>query len=385
VRPDDLKSSLRIAYVHQGYELYGSDRMALLSIKALRRHFPDAAINVRLPKEGPLSDSLGPGVRLEIGGLWILRKRYLLRRLLLLPFSLPVSVARAWKKLSDNDFTVINTTVVLNYIIASALLKASALIHVHEIPTGLAAKILPFLVRWSKLPVIFNSKATANAFDLPPTQTQYLVYNGSPLQPNPSPSSYDGSRPLRLCMPGRFNDWKGQDLLIKAVAAMPAYAADRLEVRILGGSFDGARFGDYIRRLVKNLNIQDIIKIEDFKSDMGEAYQWADAIVVPSRRPEPFGLVAIEAMSFGRPVLAAGHGGLTEIIVPGKTGWLFEPNSVANLSTHIERIISSSKEVVDFGNAARLDHAARFSAESSESSFLIAIDDVLRQARLPAV
>ena len=355
--------------------------MALLSIKALRRHFPDAAINVRLPREGALSNALESDIHLEVGGLWILRKRYFFRRLLLLPILLPVSVVQACKSLSKSNFTVINTTVVLNYIIASAVLKAPALIHVHEIPAGFAARVLPLLVRWSKLPVIFNSKSTAQAFNLPPNQTQHLVYNGCPIQLNPCPSTYNGIRALRLCMPGRFNDWKGQDLLIKAVAAMPSSAAARLEVRILGGSFDGAKFGDHIRRLVERLNVQHVIKIEDFKSDIGEVYQWADVIVVPSKRPEPFGLVAIEAMSFGRPVLAAGHGGLTEIVVPGKTGWLFGPNSIAELSSHLERLISSPNEVIDFGIAAKLDHAARFSTEASEHSFLSVIDDVLREAK----
>ena len=53
---------------------------------------------------------------------------------------------------------------------------------------------------------------------------------------------------------------------------------------------------------------------------------------------EAFGLVAIEALACGVPVIAYARGGPTEIVQPGKTGWLVDPDSVDGLVEAIERI-----------------------------------------------
>ncbi len=59
-------------------------------------------------------------------------------------------------------------------------------------------------------------------------------------------------------------------------------------------------------------------------ADMHKMYLLSDLVVVPSRFEEPFGMVAIEAMAAGVPVLAARKGGLKEFVLPGQTGFLIE-------------------------------------------------------------
>lgn len=59
-------------------------------------------------------------------------------------------------------------------------------------------------------------------------------------------------------------------------------------------------------------------------ADMHKIYPVSDLVVVPSRFEEPFGMVAIEAMAAGVPVLAASKGGLREFVIPGQTGFLIE-------------------------------------------------------------
>ena len=53
-------SKMRIACVHQGYELYGSDRCFVESVAALREAYPQAEIEVVLPRDGPISQTLAP-------------------------------------------------------------------------------------------------------------------------------------------------------------------------------------------------------------------------------------------------------------------------------------------------------------------------------------
>ena len=79
-------------------------------------------------------------------------------------------------------------------------------------------------------------------------------------------------------------------------------------------------------------------------------YNWADAVIVPSVLPEPFGLVAIEAMSLGKLVIAANHGGLSEIIEDNVSGLLFEPDNEKDLALKICALIQNPYLIKDLGN-----------------------------------
>jgi glycosyltransferase involved in cell wall biosynthesis len=76
-----------------------------------------------------------------------------------------------------------------------------------------------------------------------------------------------------------------------------------------------------------------------FVDDIWPVWFGSDIAVVPSTEPEPFGMVAIEAMAAGIPVIAAAHGGLLDIVVDEVTGLLFEPRSVLALANAIDRLV----------------------------------------------
>ena len=61
-----------------------------------------------------------------------------------------------------------------------------------------------------------------------------------------------------------------------------------------------------------------------------KAYKQADIVIVPSLWEEPFGRTAIEAMSYGIPVIASNIGGLKNIVIDGKTGYLIETKILQN-------------------------------------------------------
>jgi len=96
-------------------------------------------------------------------------------------------------------------------------------------------------------------------------------------------------------------------------------------------------------------------------------------IVVPSTKPEPFGLVAIEAMAAGRSVIAANHGGLCEIVVDGVTGSFVAPSSQEELAGAIQKYIEDSPRALTEGNAGR----KRFLAEFEESHYKLKIADII--------
>ena len=87
-------------------------------------------------------------------------------------------------------------------------------------------------------------------------------------------------------------------------------------------------------------------KIKDF-------YQQADIAVVPSVWEEPFGMVAVEAMACGRPVVASRVGGLQHIVTDGETGLLFDREDAAALAAALERLLDDAALRETMGAAAR--------------------------------
>ncbi|MCB0916695.1 MAG: glycosyltransferase family 4 protein, partial [Actinobacteria bacterium] len=85
----------------------------------------------------------------------------------------------------------------------------------------------------------------------------------------------------------------------------------------------------------------------------------ADAALVPSLY-EPFGLVALEAMALGAPVICARTGGLVDIVDDGVTGLLFEPGNPTDLAAAIDRTLNDPAAAADRAAAAAAPLRARF-------------------------
>ena len=130
---------------------------------------------------------------------------------------------------------------------------------------------------------------------------------------------------LDLLFVGRFDRQKGLDLLLKAAAAFE----DRVTVRVVGANVVDQVEARKIPSNVTFLGWKSPREIEtEFKN--------CDVVVMPSRW-ESFGLVALEAMRAGRPVLASRIGGLSEVIRNEVTGLLFAPVAVGGLVDGIAR------------------------------------------------
>jgi glycosyltransferase involved in cell wall biosynthesis len=92
-------------------------------------------------------------------------------------------------------------------------------------------------------------------------------------------------------------------------------------------------------------------------------FRHATAAVVPSIWDEPFGLVALEAMAMGAPVVASRVGGLTDIVEDGRTGLLVPPGDAAALRESLAALLASSDLRNRLGGAGR-ERAGRFAASS---------------------
>lgn len=140
--------------------------------------------------------------------------------------------------------------------------------------------------------------------------------------------------PGLLLYAGRCDPRKGIDTVIEALASLPGH---RLEIRSPDGDDS---HGQDLRRRARDLEVADRVAwcpAVDQRVLAGRMAA-ASAVVFPSRWAEPFGLVPIEAMACGTPVLATGVGGSGEFLADGTNCLRFDPDDAAGLVDAVRRL-----------------------------------------------
>lgn len=151
------------------------------------------------------------------------------------------------------------------------------------------------------------------------------------------------SREKIILYVGRFDERKGIETLVRAFALLKSYDLQNLKLIIVGGSSENMPDSverNRIENIVGELGLRDSTF---FAGRIGHDtlplyYTAADVCVIPSYY-EPFGLVAIEAMACGVPVVASNVGGLQFTIIPEQTGLLVEPKDIAAFANGIHRVL----------------------------------------------
>ena len=138
---------------------------------------------------------------------------------------------------------------------------------------------------------------------------------------------------------GRLVPQKGVDTLIKAV---PLIIQRHRDAKILIAGDGWSR--TYLEELAKSMGLGDHVRFLGFISDweLADLMVAADVLVVPSVY-EPFGIVALEGMAAGTPVVATNIGGLSEIIEHDKTGVLVYPRNPESIAWGVNRVLSDHK------------------------------------------
>ena len=125
----------------------------------------------------------------------------------------------------------------------------------------------------------------------------------------------------RLLYCGRLDVRKGVDLAVRALAELPG-----AQLRIVGGGDE--RYRAELLELAAMLGVQDRLRIERLDRDeLPDVYATADVLLFPVRWSEPFGLVPLEAMAVGTPVVASGRVGGGEYMLEGENCLIADPDA----------------------------------------------------------
>lgn len=141
----------------------------------------------------------------------------------------------------------------------------------------------------------------------------------------------DGAHVIML--PGRLTRWKGQLLLLEAMAQLKR---PDLCCILVGGDEGRTAYRQEVMDRIEQLGLAAQVKLVGRCQDMPAAYRLADVVVVPSLDPEAFGRTMAEGMAMGCMVVASDHGAAPEVLGHGQYGWLFPPGDATALAAAIE-------------------------------------------------
>lgn len=130
---------------------------------------------------------------------------------------------------------------------------------------------------------------------------------------------------------------KGWRVFVDAIKILKDKRYD-LKAIIAGG-------GNQVSDLMDYIKINDLLEVIEYKGiikqqQLGHLYNSMDVFTFPTLYNESLGLVGVEAMSCGVPVIGSNKGGIKEYLVDGENGYLFEPGDAKALSMAIERFMN---------------------------------------------
>lgn len=168
---------------------------------------------------------------------------------------------------------------------------------------------------------------------------------------------------------GRINPEKGVDVFLAAAARMPD-----IPFKVAG---DGTHFSEMKARASQNVEFLGKLGPDELRT----FYQRSRMLVVPSLWFEPFGLVVVEAMALGVPVIASAIGGLPYVVDDGVTGLLFEPGNPEDLVQQIRRLWDAPQLCNQMGIAGHQKVLRKYTEDAYFHNLMAVYETAIRRSR----
>lgn len=377
-----------ILFIHQSAELYGSDKTILMFISSLDKQKYKSI--VVLPFDGPLKREFEKnGIEVVIAPvLKLYRKMFT-----------PTNILKFFKEYKEglktlnelhkkHNFNIVysHTLAALIGIVFAKKNNIKHLWHVQEI----IAKPVIFNKGFVKLlsikandVAVYDSKTTMEFWiknNPRLAKKSEFVCNGLDVKQKPEPNIENSLKirkeyykvnehQLVIALVGRINSWKGQQLLLEAFNKI-ALNYNNIKLVYLGSAPPNQEFFETdLKNKISEYGLNERVIIIPFQENIWPFWDSIDIAVVPSTEPEPFGMVAIEAMLSRKPVVAANHGGLTETVLHNHNGLLFEPNNAESLAISLEELINNESKRKQFGENGYHRTIEHFSLEKHVEKF----------------
>ncbi|MFZ5720419.1 MAG: glycosyltransferase family 4 protein [Pseudomonadota bacterium] len=152
----------------------------------------------------------------------------------------------------------------------------------------------------------------------------------------------------RILLAGRLTRIKGHLMIVEAARRLVAEGRADFQILFAGDDQGRTGYAAEVQAAIDAAGLGEVVKIVGHCDDMPAAYLVADFAILPTSKPESFGRAAVEPQVMGRPVIASAHGGVTETVVDGVTGWLAPVDDAEAWAAALARAI-------DLGPGKRLE------------------------------
>ncbi len=216
---------------------------------------------------------------------------------------------------------------------------------------------------------VFNSEFNRDRFlsTYPEiTPRTYTVYPGIYPEDNKvkALNGFDSSLNY-ISMIGLLMKWKGQEYFIKA-AQQIVEKFPKTRFLIVGDiqSQKDILYKKYLKDLVSRLQLEECISFTGYREDIYSIIRASNIIIHASTSPEPFGMVIIEAMACGKPVVATNMGGPVEIIDNGIDGVLVPFGDEKAIADACIKLLENQSLAKKIGERARMKVERQFTAKN---------------------
>jgi glycosyltransferase involved in cell wall biosynthesis len=376
----------KVLVIYGSSDLYGASKNLIRSLEGFKR-MGWTSISV-LPHDGPLVELMK-----KSGFEVILMEHGVLRRQNLTPIGLLTLFGQIFSSFLKLSALIKKEKISLIYTNSNAnsiggLLKLSHGIphiwHIHEIierPKWFKL-LLETYIKHTEDRVICVSKAVINNFSGIKSEKLKLLYNGIDTRPY-AKADYNlkaeigvPENRLLIGMVARVNLWKGQFYFLE-IAAQLKKKYPNLHFVMAGDAFPGYEYlYDEVHSLTQKLGLEDSVTNLGFRLDIPEILSGLDIFVLPSILPDPLPTTVLEGMAAGKPVVATRHGGATEMVIEGETGFLIPWDNTQEAVLVFEKLIESAELREKLGKAGQQRVNEYFNEEKYLENFGILVSEV---------
>lgn len=358
-----------ILYLHTTSEIGGSDVSLVRLVEGLDRR--QYSVIVALPADGPLVPRLtAAGARVEIMPVLLkLTSRRGPGFLLTFALNYPRAIAALVRLIRREGVSIVHTNTIHNLygVTAARIAGVPHVWHFREIvwQSRLLRRIELTMARWWSTRIVVTSNAVAGMYGPERRWPVQLVRVPNGVEADRF-SPGDGSRVRAELHVGptqplvgivcRLDAWKGVDDFLEA-AAIAAVADHDAVFAVVGGPIIGQEaYEDALKNKARELGLGTRVRFTGWRygpADMPDVHRALDILVLASREAEPFGLVVLEAMATGKPVIATAHGGPLDIVEDGRTGDLVPPRQPAEMAKAIVSLLRDPARCARLGEHGR--------------------------------
>jgi glycosyltransferase involved in cell wall biosynthesis len=272
-----------------------------------------------------------------------------------------------------NDIVYINTMLPFGAAIAARMRGCKVIYHIHEVsvmPMALK-KMLLFVIRHTADHCIYVSEFVKKNTSLAIPAT--VIYNALPFSFMQKAKQHQSKLPERftVLMLCSLKKYKGVLEFVKCARALPQL---QFELVLNASQHE-------INSFFNDINLPANLILHTSQSDVHPFYARSSVVLnlsLPEKWIETFGMTALEAMCYGKPVIVPTVGGITELVEHGISGYCMDANCIHEIAEKIQKL-SQNKELYGKLSEAAYKRAARFSQRSFRNGIIQVTNNVVKE------